>query len=74
MVNIHITTQDLRLDLLTKQLMGSANHGNVEVLLKANAGLSADISLHGQFVAAGTRLVVPKPQAATPVSAINPWE
>jgi phage tail protein X len=70
MVDLYITTQDWRLDLLAKHLMGSANHGNVEALLNANAGLSAK----GQFIAAGTRLIVPKPQAAKPVSAVNPWE
>ena len=74
MTQIHITTQEWRLDLLAKHLFGSAYHGNVEALLVANPGLSLQGQLKGQFIKAGTVLSVPKPLSAKPIVAVNPWD
>lgn len=65
-----VTTEELRIDLLSRQLMTSAYDGNVEALLAANPGLSEQ----GAFIAAGTRLIVPEPLPPATISAPNPWE
>lgn len=71
-VAVTTTAEELRLDILTRDLLGSEGGGNVEALLAANPGLAAG----GAFVPAGTRLVVPDvPRPASRLlPSINPWE
>ncbi|WP_288581692.1 tail protein X [uncultured Methylobacterium sp.] len=64
------TTDEDRIDVIAKTLVGREGGGGLEAVLKANRGLAAT----GLFVPAGTRLTVPDPVPAAPVlPSINPW-
>ena len=64
-----VTVENLRIDILTKQLMGTAGQNAVEALLMANPGL-AENSL---YVPEGIELVVPDLPAQPAVPAVQPW-
>ena len=63
------TTENLRLDILTKQLLGTEQDGAVEALLAANPGLAAQ----GPYVEEGTGLTVPARPDKPAVPAVQPW-
>lgn len=63
-------TENIRLDILTKRLMGTERDGAVEALLAANPGLAAQ----GPYVAEGTELDVPPLPAKAAVPTVLPWE
>ena len=65
------TTEELRVDILARQLVGNEREGGLEALLAVNPGLAGV----GHFVPEGTRLAVP-PRRDGPqvVKSVNPWE
>lgn len=65
------TTEELRLDILTRDLLGTEKGGRVEALLSANQGLAA----LGPYVPAAAVLTVPAIDASPVVApSVNPWE
>lgn len=70
-VNRRTLAEQDRLDVVARDLVGSADKGGLEALLKANPGLAAG----GLFVPGGRRLIVPEIPLETPIlPSINPWE
>jgi P2-like prophage tail protein X len=60
---------EVRIDILAREVYGAEINGAVEGLLKANFRL-AD---HGGFVPAGD-INTPEAPAAEPIDTVNPWE
>lgn len=63
-------TEDIRLDRLTKHLMGKTGDGAVEALLAANPGLAAQ----GPIVAEGTVVEVPDVPTSTTAGFVRAWD
>ena len=63
-------TEDIRLDRLTKHLMGKTGDGAVEALLAANPGLAAQ----GPIVAEGTEVEVPDVPTSTAAGFVRAWD
>ena len=63
--------EELRLDILARDLLGRETGGRVELLLSANPGLAAA----GAYVVEGTEVDVPTIAAEPTIAAsVNPWE
>lgn len=65
-----IIPENIRIDILARDLMGTERDGCVELFLAANPGLANN----GPYVDAGTLINVPErpPKPLTPV--VNPWD
>ena len=65
-----IITENIRIDILVRDLMGTEHDGSVELFLTANPGLADK----GPYVDAGTLITVPErpPKPLAPV--VNPWD
>lgn len=71
MSTVVTAAEELRVDILARDLLGSEGGGRTELLLAANPGLAA----RGPYVDEGTALTVPA-IAAEPVvlPSVNPWD
>lgn len=69
---IVVTAEETRLDILSRDLLGTEREGMTEVLLAANPGLADQ----GPYVAAGTQIVLPDVDrtATRVVKTVDPWD
>ena len=71
MTRFTVDDEIIRLDTLTRALLGREDAGRLEALLAANPGLAA----RGLFAVAGETLDVPAITAAPALlPSVNPWE
>ncbi|MBX3545608.1 tail protein X [Chelatococcus sp.] len=67
----YIPKEDLRLDILARDLLGTEQEGAVEMLVAANPGLAERSK---GFATAGEALIVPEFSRKTVIDTVNPWE
>ena len=65
-------TEEMRLDVLAQQTLGSEGGGNLELLLAANPGLASA----GPFAPERVTIAVPLPPTKPAIAAatVNPWD
>jgi len=62
--------EEIRIDILAREIYGSEQRGTVEALLDANPGLACSGS---GYVPPGT-IDVPNTPQPVPLATVNPWE
>lgn len=69
-----VAVEELRLDVLTRDRMGSERQGCLEALLAANPGLAGAVLDLGGYVPTGTAIAVPRPPERPAEPTVYPWD